>query len=78
MRDREKAETLLDSMELSCRNLMNDRNKLMHMYSFDDIYNFIHAIEDARQQIRRGMSTAYSLKKLVLIGTNKQINGGII
>ena len=78
LRDREKAEILLDSMELSCRNLMNDRNKLMHMYSFDDIYNFIHAIEDARQQIRRGMSTSYSLKKLVLIGTNKQINGGII
>ena len=50
----------------------------MHMYSFDDIYNFIHAIEDARLQIRRGMSTSYSLKKLVLMGTNKQINGGII
>ncbi|MGN0701583.1 MAG: hypothetical protein ACI4KL_00155 [Lentihominibacter sp.] len=78
LKDREKAETLLDSMELSCRNLLNDRNKSIHMYTFDDIYNFIHTIEDARQQVKKGMSTSYSLKRLVLMGTNKQINGGTI
>lgn len=76
-KDRDKALNLLDYMELSCRNLVNHRNKATY-YTFDEVYDFIHAIEDTRQQIGRGMSPAYSLKKLVLQGTNRNINGGFI
>ncbi|MCQ2546515.1 MAG: hypothetical protein MJ161_03085 [Clostridia bacterium] len=63
-----KADTdvLLDSMEQGYRALMTDKKEGVPNYSFDDLYANIHAIEDARKQMRQGMSSGNALKCLLL------------
>lgn len=57
---------LLDSMEQGYRNLMTEKAEGVPIYSFDDLYENIHAIEEARKQIRQGMSSGNALKSLLL------------
>lgn len=57
---------LLDSMEQGYRSFMTEKKGGVPIYSFDDLYNNIHAIEYARQQTRQGMSQVNALKSLLL------------
>lgn len=59
-------DVLLDSMEQAYRSFMTEKKEGVPIYSFDDLYGNIHAIEEARKQIRLGMSQGNALKSLLL------------
>ena len=66
LKDKEKIEQLLDSMEQVYRKLITENQKDVPLYKFDDIYESIKAIEEARKHIKQGMSPGNALKKLIL------------
>lgn len=66
LKDREKTEMLLDSMERVYRDHIDMKSAEVPKYTFEEICDSIWYIEDARKQIRQGMSPNYALKRLIL------------
>lgn len=66
LKDRDKTMQLLDEMENVYIKLVTEKQENLTLYKFDDIYENIHGIEEARKQIQQGMSASYALKNLVL------------
>lgn len=66
MTDRDKCYKLLDDMEIVCRNMVVIKQNGIPMYKFDDIYDNIHTIEEARYRLQKGYSPAYTLKNMLL------------
>lgn len=64
--DRTKIEELFDAMESIYRKLITVNQSEIQLFTFDDIYNKIQWIEEARKQIRQGMTPGYALKRFLL------------
>ena len=66
LKDKDKTAKLLDSMEQVYRKFITDNNKDIALYRFEDLYENIKSIEDARKQMKQGMAAGNVLKKLLL------------
>lgn len=65
-KDKIKIEILLDSMEQVYRKYIVTSQKKISRYKFENIYDSIIDIEDARKNLRQGMAAGYALKNLLL------------
>lgn len=66
LKDRDKTLQLLDEMQNVYIKYITEKQEGVSLYKFEDIYENIHVIEEARKQIHQGMSASYALKNLVL------------
>lgn len=66
LKDRDKTMALMDEMESVYIKLITENQDRLNLFKFEDIYENIHDIEEARKHIHQGMSASYALKNLVL------------
>ncbi|MCQ2544832.1 MAG: hypothetical protein MJ144_00165 [Clostridia bacterium] len=66
LKDRDKTLELLDELEIVYIKLITEKHQGVSLYKFEDIYENIHDIEEARKHIHQGMSASYALKNLIL------------
>lgn len=57
---------LLDGLQVVYRNILLDKNKGISLYKDETLIKNIHAVENARKQIKEGVSAAYAMKNLLL------------
>lgn len=65
-RDKLQALELIDCMEERCRELILSRNDNGVLYSPEEISRCVDALESAREQLVRGLSAPYVLKRFLL------------
>ncbi|MDD4200942.1 MAG: hypothetical protein PHS19_06120 [Eubacteriales bacterium] len=66
MKDRDKTLQLMDEIENVYINIITGKQEGASQYKFEDIYEKIQLIEEARKQTHQGMSASYALKNLIL------------
>ena len=58
--------SFLDELELVYRNYIIDNNEAVPLHRFEDIEDRIHAVEKARERLRRNVSAKYALRSMLL------------
>ncbi|NLD20492.1 MAG: DNA polymerase III subunit [Clostridiales bacterium] len=66
LKDTEEVAALLDSMQMIYRDMLLQERKGISLYKDDDIMDMIYEVEEARKQIRQGVSSSYAVKNLLL------------
>ncbi len=64
--DKDSAMKLLDSMELTYRDLSIINTKESRNYTKDYIYRAVELIEEARRDLQRGINIGYAMKNLII------------
>lgn len=65
-RDDERIAAFLDSLQVVYRDMLLTENNKISLYKDEDIIKNIYAVESARKSIKKGVSAAYAMKKLLL------------
>ncbi len=62
--EREQAEFFLDAFEICCRDLVLEPNE--EYIASERIFEAIHLVEEARNELHQGINVGYTIKKLIL------------
>lgn len=64
---RDDAYGFLDAIQMILRDMMIQGGKEISVYKGDKFIDSIHAVENARKQIKEGVSPSYAIKNLIIV-----------